>query len=211
MQHIYTSLGDLIAVDHLLLGRGFFGSNLLWHRILFGSGNLLDGRFLGSRFPGGSSFLDGRLPGGGRLFDRGLLDGFLWLRLIDRLPHAGGLLDGGGGDLERAGTFPAGDGAAGNNPLRFHHILQTEADSALSHSRIYFVVGQDVVENGLAGGAVPVLQVLDGGHYHGRVGGVSGLFPRVGGNFLGPFGAHDGNFQLYRTNIGNREIEDNDS
>merc|ERR1712131_67261 len=160
MQHIYTSLGDLIMVYHLLLGRGFFSS----------------------------SFLGSNLLGGGRLLDRGLLagrllDGLLWLRLIDRFPHAGGLLDGGGGDLERAGTFPAGDGAAGNNSLRFHHILQTEADSALSHSRIYFVVGQDVVENGLAGGAVPVLQVLDGGHYHGRVGGVSGLFPRDGGNF----------------------------
>merc|ERR1711882_22272 len=82
------------------------------------------------------SLLGSRLLGGLRLGSLGLL-GLLGLGLLSL-----GLL---GGQLEASCPLLASGGSS-------HHLLQGELDAHASLSRIHLVVGNDVLEDGLAGG-----------------------------------------------------------
>merc|ERR1719245_1351568 len=140
--------------DLLLLGGSLLGSGLLGSRLLSG---LLGSRLLGGLLSSGLLSLG--------LLGLGLLDSLLLLSL--------GLLS----ELEAAGSLLAG-GAASHELLCLHHLLEGQADTGLRLGGVHLVVGAHVLEDGLAGGAVPLLQRLDGGSDHGGVG-------RVGGGHLG--------------------------
>merc|ERR1712037_486954 len=136
------------------------------HLLLLGGG-LLGGRLLSSWLLG--SGLLSLLSGG--LLGLGLLLG-LW----------------GDGKLEASSSLLAG-GTASNDLLGGDHLLECEPDADLSLGGIGdLVIGHDVLEDGLAGGTVPLLQGLDGGGDHvgeGRVGGgdlgLGGLLDLRGG------------------------------
>merc|ERR1711988_1192609 len=123
----------MILKDHLLLLGGSLLGGLLGGRLLLGGG-LLGGRLL-------SGLLGGRLLGllGGGLLD--LLD-LLGLLNLDQLVAAG-VLALSGGHLE---------GSLGDSPL------EGEPDLGSGLGSIDLVVGDDVLEDGGATGAGPVLE-----------------------------------------------------
>merc|ERR1719278_1774267 len=105
-----------------------------------------------------------RLLGGLRLGSLGLL-GLLGLGLLSL-----GLL---GGQLEASCSLLASGGSS-LNLLGGDHLPQSELDAHASLSGVHLVVGNDVLEDGLAGGSLLVLQPLDGSGDHAGIGGVGG-------------------------------------
>merc|ERR1719270_313914 len=118
------------------------------------------------------------LLGGGLL--GGLLCRLLRCWLLGSL-GLGGLLGGGllgllgGGQLEASCSLLA-SGGGGHDLLGCDHLPQGELDADAGLGGVHLVVGHDVLEDGLAGGSLLVLQPLDGSGDHAGVGGVgSGL------------------------------------
>merc|ERR1719382_1892652 len=145
-------------------------------------GGLLGG-LLGSRLLGGLLGL-GSLLGSGLLGGLGLL-GFLGSGLLGL-----GLL---GGQLEASCSLLA-SGSSGNNLLASDQLPQGELDTDTGLGSVDLVVGNDVLEDGLAGGALLVLERLDGGNNHvgiGRVGGRLGDLLNLGGLGFGHFDGCD--------------------
>merc|ERR1712242_402770 len=133
----------LLSEDLLLLGGGFLG------RLL----RLLGGRLLGSLWLGGLlcgllSLLGSRLLGGLWLGSLGLL-GLLGSRLLGL-----GLL---GGQLEASCSLLA-SGSGSHDLLGGDHLPQGELDAHASLGGVHLVVGNDVLEDRLAGGSLLVLQ-----------------------------------------------------
>merc|ERR1739844_394865 len=168
-------LGGLLSGGLLGLSGGLLGGGLLGL-----SGSLLGSRLLGGRLLGLlSSRLLGRLLGllGSRLLLGGLLGlGSLWL--LSQLEATGSLLTSGSGSHDSLG----GD-----------ELLQGEPDTSGSLGGVNLVVGTDVLQDGLARGALLVSESLDGGLDHGGVRGVGsgglGLGSSLGFGSSG--GSHD--------------------
>merc|ERR1712158_302697 len=137
----------LLCEDLLLLGGGLLG----WLLGLLRCG-LLGGLWLGGLLCWLLGLLGSRLLGGLRLGSLGLL-GLLGLGLLCL-----GLL---GGQLEASCSLLASGGSS-HNLLGGNHLPQGELDAHASLSRIHLVVGNDVLEDGLARGSLLVLQALDG-------------------------------------------------
>merc|ERR1712223_1588078 len=157
----------MILKDHLLL----LGCSLLGG--LLGGRLLLGGGFLGSRLLSGllGSGLLGLLGGGllCHLLGSGLLGGLLGSGLLDLLDLLGLLnLD----QLVAASVLALGgghlEGSLGDSPL------EGEPDLGGGLGSIHLVVGDDVLEDGGAAGAGPVLEGGDGGSNHHAVLGVGG-------------------------------------
>merc|ERR1712173_221217 len=142
----------------LLLSCRFLGCGLL--------GGLLGSRLLGSLLS--SRLLDGLLCLG--FLDSGLLDDLLRLGFLDN-----SLL----GQLVRSSSLASGlshlQTASSNSPLQSH----TQVNSSLGS--INLVVGTDVLEDGLARRASPVLQGRDGCGDHLSILGVSSRCLGLGG------------------------------
>merc|ERR1719153_1539544 len=153
----------LLCEDLLLLGGRLLG----WLLRLLGGG-LLGSLWLGGLLCRLLSLLGSRLLGGLRLGSLGLL-GLLGLGLLSL-----GLL---GGQLEASCSLLA-SGSSSHNLLGGNHLPQGELDANASLSRIHLVVGNDVLQDGLAGGSLLVLQPLDGSGDHAGIGRVGG---RLGG------------------------------
>merc|ERR1719150_3482689 len=141
-----VSITNTWLVDLLLLWRGLLGCRLLGGLL----GGLLGRGLLGS--------LLGRLLGGllGRLLGLGLLG--LRLLGLGLLLLLGQLV--GGLDLDEL--------------LGLDSLLEGLADEGGDLDNVDLVVGGNVLFDGGQGGAVPLLQGLDGGGHHGAGGGVSG-------------------------------------
>merc|ERR1719178_294935 len=110
-----------------------------------------------------------------RLLGGGLLGG-LWLGSLGLLGLLGcGLLGLGllGGQLEASCSLLASGGSS-HNLLGGDHLPQSELDAHASLGGVDLVVGNDVLEDGLAGGSLLVLQALDGSGDHAGIGGVGG-------------------------------------
>merc|ERR1712038_987655 len=143
--------------------------------LLLLGGSLLSGllscRLLGSRLLGGLGLLSCGLLGS--------LLGLLSSRLLLGLLGGLGLLSLGllGGQLEGSSSLFASRSGS-DESLGGNHLLQGQPDSGGSLGSINLVVGADVLQDGLAGGALLVSQSLDGSLDHGGVG-------RVGGGSLG--------------------------
>merc|ERR1712165_400076 len=148
--------------DLLLLGGSLLGGLL---------GGLLGCRLLGGLL--GSWLLCGLL-GLGSLLGSGLLGSLGLLGLLGLGLLGLGLL---GGQLEASSSLLASSGS-GNNLLGSDHLPEGELDTDGSLVSLNLVVGNDVLEDGLAGGSLLVLEGLDGGNNHVGVGRVSG---RLGG------------------------------
>merc|ERR1719219_468758 len=73
-------------------------------------------------------------------------------------------------------------------------LLGGELEAHASLSRIHLVVGNDVLEDGLAGGSLLVLQALDGSSDHAGIGGVGGRLGSLLG--LGGFGSSRHGFDV---------------
>merc|ERR1712012_764904 len=132
--------GKISKDDLLLLGGGLLCCGLL------GSGLLCLGGPLGSRLLSG-------------LLCLGLLGG-LWLLL--------GL--GGSGQLEASSSLLAGS-ATSDDLLGSNHLLEGEPHSDLGLGGISdLVVGDDVLQDSLTAGSVPLLEGLDGSGDHAGVG-----------------------------------------
>merc|ERR1712088_324225 len=102
-----------------------------------------------------------------------LLGGLLGSRLLGGLLGLGSLL--GSGLLGSLGLL----GLLGS-----HHLPEGELDTDGSLVSLNLVVGNDVLEDGLAGGSLLVLEGLDGGNNHvgvGRVGSRLGGLLGLGG------------------------------
>merc|ERR1712137_568303 len=128
------------------------------------------------------------------------------MRLLaeDLLLLGGGLLGGllcrllGGGLLGLLGSGLLGGlrllgsgllGLLGLGLLGCDHLPQGELDTHAGLGGVHLVVGHDVLEDGLAGGSLLVLQPLDGSGDHAGVGGVgSGLGRLLGLGGLGSGG-----------------------
>merc|ERR1712045_702380 len=110
--------------------------------------------------------LGGSLLGG--LLGSGLL-GLLSGRLLLCLDGLSGLwlLS----QLERSGSLLA-SGSSSHDSLGGDELLRGEPDTSGSLGSVNLVVGTDVLQDGLAGGALLVSESLDGGLDHGGVGGV---------------------------------------
>merc|ERR1712088_376266 len=162
---IYMSLllGNLL-LDHLLgrlLGCRFLGSWLFSCWLLH-----LLGRWL-------FDLLGSRLLGGLGLLGLGLLSlGLLGLWLL-------------GGQFEGSGSLLAGS-SSGNHLLGNNHLPQGELHTDGCFGGVHLVVGHHILEDGLAGGSLLVLQPLDGGRDHVGIRGVGGRL----GNLL-HLGRHD--------------------
>ena len=163
----------------LLLGCGLLGS--LLSGLL--SGGLLGGLGLSSLLGGGLlsglRLLD--LLGSGLLGSLGLLGllslGLLGLRLL-------------GGKLEGSGSLLAGSGGR-DDLLGGDHLPEGELDADTGLGGVDLVVGHDVLEDGLPGGALLVREPLDGGSDHAGVGRVGGrLGDLLGLDGLGGGGGH---------------------
>merc|ERR1711933_613387 len=141
---------------------------------------LLGGGLLGGLLGGGLlGLLGSGLLGGLRLLGSGLL-GLLGLGLLSC-----GLL---GGQLEASCSLLA-SGGGGHDLLGCDHLPQGELDADAGLGGVHLVVGHDVLEDGLAGGSLLVLQPLDGSGDHAGVGGVgSGLGGLLGLGGLGSGG-----------------------
>merc|ERR1719242_2190804 len=131
-------------------------------------GGLLGGLWLGCLLCRLLGLLGSGLLGSLRLGSLGLL-GLLGLRLLCL-----GLL---GGQLEASCSLLASSGGS-HHLLGGDHLPQGELDAHASLGGIHLVVGNDVLEDGLAGGSLHVLQSLDGSSDHAGIGGVGG---RLGG------------------------------
>merc|ERR1712127_743264 len=155
----------LVGQSLLLLGGRLLGSRLLSSGLL-GSG-LLGSRLLGSGLLGGllGSGLLGDLLGSGLLCLGLLSSGLLGDLLLSKLVRSSSL----------AGSLGLLEVTSSNCPLEGH----ADVDSGLGG--INLVVGADVLEDGLAGGASPVLQGCDGGSNHDRVLGVGSRDLGLGG------------------------------
>merc|ERR1712083_1202912 len=144
----------LLGEDLLLLGGSLLG------RLL----RLLGGGLLGSLWLGGLlcwllSLLGSRLLGS--LWLLGLLgSGLLGLGLL-------------GGQLEASCSLLA-SGSGSHDLLGGDHLPQGELDAHASLGGVHLVVGNDVLEDRLAGGSLLVLQALDGSGAHAGIGGVGG-------------------------------------
>merc|ERR1719490_150782 len=125
-----------------------------------------------------------RLLGCGRLGSLWLL-GLLGLGLLSL-----GLL---GGQLEASCSLLASGGGS-HNLLGGNHLPQGKLDADASLSRIHLVVGNDVLEDGLARGSLLVLQALDGSSDHAGIGGVGGRLGSLLG--LGGFGSSRHGFDV---------------
>merc|ERR1719382_1785993 len=135
---------------------------------------LLGGSLLGGLLGGllGSRLLGGLL-GLGSLLGSGLLGGLGLLGLLGSGLLGLGLL---GGQLEASCSLLA-SGSSGNNLLASDQLPQGKLDTDTG-------LGSDVLEDGLAGGALLLLERLDGGNNHvgiGRVGGRLGDLLNLGG------------------------------
>merc|ERR1719264_2307208 len=117
------------------------------------------------------------LLGGLRLLGSGLL-GLLGLGLLGC-----GLL---GGQLEASCSLLA-SGGGGHDLLGGDHLPQGELDAHAGLGGVHLVVGNDVLEDRLAGGSLLVLQALDGSGDHAGIGGVGGGLGSLLG--LGGFGS----------------------
>merc|ERR1719415_459411 len=91
-----------------------------------------------------------------------------------------------GGQLEASCSLLA-SGGGGHNLLCCDHLPQGELDAHASLGGVHLVVGNDVLEDGLAGGSLLVLQPLDGSGDHAGVGGMGGGLGSLLG--LGGFGS----------------------
>merc|ERR1711936_668258 len=171
----------LLAEDLLLLGGGLLGGLLCrllrcWLLGSLGLGGLLGGllcRLLRCWLLG-SLGLGGLLGGG--LLGLGLL--------------GCGLL---GGQLEASCSLLA-SGGGGHDLLGGDHLPQGELDAHAGLGGVHLVVGHDVLEDGLAGGSLLVLQPLDGSGDHAGVGGVGSGFGGLLG--LGGLGSGGHGFDL---------------
>merc|ERR1719361_169053 len=124
---------------------------------------------------------------GGSLLGR--LLGGLWLGSLGLLGLLGsGLLGLGllGGQLEASCSLLASGGSS-HNLLGSDHLPQGELDAHASLGGVHLVVGNDVLEDRLAGGSLLVLQALDGSGDHAGIGGVGGGLGSLLG--LGGFGS----------------------
>merc|ERR1712223_283969 len=154
----------MILKDHLLLLGGSLLGGLLGGRLLLGGG-LFGGRLLSGLL--GSRLL-GLLGGGllGHLLGSRLLGGLLGSGLLDLL----GLLN--LDQLVAASVLALSgrhlEGSLGDSPL------EGEPDLGGGLGSIHLVVGDDVLEDGGAAGAGPVLEGGDGGSNHHAVLGVGG-------------------------------------
>merc|ERR1719166_256833 len=149
---------------------------LLWEDLLLLGGGLLrcgllGGLRLSSLLCWLLSLLGSRLLGG------------LWLLGLGFL----------GGQLEASCSLLA-SGGGGHNLLCCDHLPQGELDSHASLGGVHLVVGNDVLEDGLAGGSLLVLQPLDGSSDHAGVGGVGGGLGSLLG--LGGFGSSRHGFDV---------------
>ena len=98
-----------------------------------------------------------------------------------------------GGQLEASCSLLA-SGSSGNNLLASDQLPQGELDTDTGLGSVDLVVGNDVLEDGLAGGALLVPERLDGGNNHvgiGRVGGRLGDLLNLGGLGFGHFDGCD--------------------
>merc|ERR1719273_563325 len=157
-------LGSLLGSG--LLSSGLLGSLRLGSLLSLGLGSLLGSRLLGSLL--GSRLLSSGLLGSLRL------GSLLSLRLLSLLGL--GLLGSGllGGQFEGASSLLASSSSR-------HHLL---GSNQLPQGKLHtdgglvgighLVVGDDVLEDGLAGGSLLVFEGLDGGHDHVGVRGVGG-------------------------------------
>merc|ERR1711890_151501 len=125
---------------------------LLLGRLL---GSLLSSRLLGLL---GSRFLSCLWLLG--FLSSGLL-GLLGLRLLCL-----GLLS---GQLVAASSLPASSSSS-HDSLGGDHLPQGELDTDSSLGSVHLVVGNDSLQDGLAGGALLVSQLLDGSLDHGGIG-----------------------------------------
>merc|ERR1719228_1671385 len=157
----------LLCEDLLLLG-GLLGWLL---RRLLGCG-LLGSLWLGGLLCRLLSLLGSRLLGGLRLGSLGLL-GLLGLWLL-------------GGQLEASCSLLA-SGSGSHHLLGSDHLPQGELDAHAGLGGVHLVVGNDVLEDRLAGGSLLVLQALDGSGDHAGIGGVGGGLGGLLG--LGGFGS----------------------
>merc|ERR1712026_531925 len=154
-----------IILVRLLLGGGLLGG-LLSSGLLSLSWGLLGG--LSGLLGLSGSLLGWLLSLSGGFLGSGLL-GLLSSRLLLCLDGLGGLwlL----GQLEGTGSLLA-SGSSSHDSLGGHELLQGEPDTSGSLGSVNLVVGTDVLQDGLAGGALLVSESLDGGLDHGGVGGV---------------------------------------
>merc|ERR1712088_1078700 len=136
------------------------------------------GRLLGCRFLGSWLFSCWLL----HLLGRWLLD-LLSSRLLGGLGLLGLWLL--GGQFEGSGSLLAGSSSC-NHLLGNNHLPQGELHTDGCLGGVHLVVGHHVLEDGLAGGSLLVLQPLDGGRDHVGIGGVGGRL----GNLL-HLGRHD--------------------
>merc|ERR1712018_998437 len=137
---------------------------------------LLSGLLSLSRsFLNGLLSLSGSLLGGFLSLSRGFLGSWLLGLLSSRLLSFG-LLSFGllcfrflGGQLEGSGSLLT-SGSSSHDSLGGDQLLQGEPDTSASLGSINLVVGTDVLQDGLTGGALLVSESLDGGLDHGGVG-----------------------------------------
>merc|ERR1712038_1758106 len=114
----------------------------------------LSGSLLGGFLSLSRGFLGSWLPG---LLSCGLLSfGLLCFRFL-------------GGQLEGSGSLLT-SGSSSHDSLGGDQLLQGEPDTSASLGSINLVVGTDVLQDGLTGGALLVSESLDGGLDHGGVG-----------------------------------------
>merc|ERR1719175_190918 len=78
-----------------------------------------------------------------------------------------------GGQLEASCSLLASSGSS-HHLLGGDHLPQGELDAHASLGGVHLVVGNDVLEDCLAGGSLLVLQALDGSSDHAGIGGVGG-------------------------------------
>merc|ERR1719350_2295828 len=98
-----------------------------------------------------------------------------------------------GGQLEASCSLLASGGGS-HNLLGGNHLPQGELDAHASLSGVHLVVGNDVLEDGLAGGSLLILQALDGSSDHAGIGGVGGRLGSLLG--LGGFGSSRHGFDV---------------
>merc|ERR1712045_1037663 len=98
------------------------------------------------------------------------LDGFGSLGLLSQFEGASSLL---------ASSSSSDDSLGGDQ------LLQGEPDTSGSLGSVHLVVGTDVLQDGLTGGALLVSEGLDGSLDHGGVGGVGSGGLGLGGDLLG--------------------------
>merc|ERR1712184_118740 len=147
-----------------LLGRSFLGRGFFSWGLLLGS-SLLLGWSLSLGLGRGLGLLSLRFFGLG-----GLGFGFL------------------SGQFEGSSSLLTGS-SGGHDSLGGDELLEGDPDTATSLGSVHLVVGTDVLEDGLAGGALLVSEGLDGGLDHGGV-------RRVGSRGLGSSSSSHGDVVL---------------